>query len=166
MIIEAPLQASPFNTPLESGVRALSILVAAYPKAFDLQKLVAFDHLVVHTADVGGPESLHPELPMRSAALLIRRSLVERGLLLMVSRGLVNRRATVTGILYEASEFADTFIASLESTYLSLLREKSDWVIEQFAAIEDETFKTIMAKSFGEWVEEFQDVRRSLAGEP
>lgn len=156
---------SPFNTPLESGIRALSILVAAYPNRFDLQKLIAFDHLVVHTADVGGPESLHPELPMRSAALLIRRSLIERGLLLMVSRGLVNRYATATGILYEASELADTFIASLESTYVTLLREKSTWVVEKFAATDEETFKNIMAKSFGNWIEEFQETRKSLIGE-
>lgn len=161
----ASFHTSPFNTPLESGIRALSILVSAYPNRFDLQKLIAFDHLVVHTADVGGPESLHPELPMRSAALLIRRSLVERGLLLMVSRGLVNRCATATGILYEASELADTFIASLESTYVTLLREKSNWVVEQFATTEEETFKNIMTKNFGNWVEEFQEVRKSLVGE-
>ena len=70
MMSAAHKASQPFNTPLETGIRSLGILVASYPKAFDLQRLVAFDHLVVHTADIGGPESLHAELPMRSAELL------------------------------------------------------------------------------------------------
>jgi len=49
-----------FNGPLEAGIRAVAILGAAHPKAFDLQRLTAFDYLLVHTGDVGGPESLHP----------------------------------------------------------------------------------------------------------
>ena len=49
-----------FNGPLEAGIRAVSILGAAYPQSYDLQRLVALDYLLVHTSDVGGPESLHP----------------------------------------------------------------------------------------------------------
>jgi hypothetical protein len=90
--------ALPFNSPLETGIRSVGVLVATYPKAFDLQRLVAFDYLVVHTGDLGGPESLHPELPMRSAELLVRRGLVERGLLLMRSRELIEREANPEGI--------------------------------------------------------------------
>src|SRR4051812_37088095 len=90
----------PFNSALETGIRSVGVLVAAYPRAFDLQHLVAFDHLVVHTGDVGGPSSLHPELPMRSAELLVRRELVERGLLLMMTRDLVEREAEASGIYY------------------------------------------------------------------
>ena len=103
----------PFNSPLETGIRSVGMLVAAYPKSFDLQRLVAFDYLVVHTGDVGGPESLHPALPMRSTELLVRRGLVERGLLLMISRNLVQREAAAEGIYYRAGEFAETFLDSL-----------------------------------------------------
>src|SRR6266403_6319314 len=98
----------PFNSPLETGIRSVGVLVAAYPRVFDLQRMVAFDHLVVHTGDVGGPRSLHPELPMRSTELLVRRGLVERGLLLMISRRLVTREPTAEGIYYRAGEFAET----------------------------------------------------------
>ena len=52
-----------FNSPLETGVRAVAILVAAFPQSFDLQRLLAFEHLLVHTGDVGGPPSLHPPSP-------------------------------------------------------------------------------------------------------
>ncbi|MCD9436769.1 threonine transporter, partial [Klebsiella pneumoniae] len=56
-----------FNSPLEAGIRAVSILGAAYPQTYDLQRLVAFDYLLVHTGDIGGPDNLHPPTPMRSA---------------------------------------------------------------------------------------------------
>ena len=154
----------PFNTPLETGIRSLGILVASYPKAFDLQRLVAFDHLVVHTADIGGPESLHPELPMRSAELLVRRGLVERGLL-MISRGLIERQADVSGIVYRAGEFAETFFASLTSPYLVALRERATWISLTFSDMEEDAFREAMNAAFGRWIEEFQFARRSLAAE-
>ncbi|MCV5275801.1 threonine transporter, partial [Escherichia coli] len=53
-----------FNSPLEAGIRAVSILGAAYPQTYDLQRLVAFDYLLVHTGDIGGPDNLHPPTPM------------------------------------------------------------------------------------------------------
>jgi hypothetical protein len=154
-----------FNSPLETGIRSLGILVAAYPTCFDLQRLVAFDYLVVHTGDIGGPESLHPELPMRSAELLVRRNLVERGLLLMISRGLVDREPTPSGILYRAGEFAETFIASLTSPYLRALRERAAWVVEAFGDMEQDAFRSTMNAAFGRWIEEFQVAERSLGAE-
>ena len=66
-----------FNSQLETGTRAMVILNAAYPLALDLARLTWFDHLVVHTEDIGGPPSLHPALPGRTGELLVRRRLVE-----------------------------------------------------------------------------------------
>jgi hypothetical protein len=127
--------------------------------------LVAFDYLVVHTGDVGGPVSLHPELPMRSAELLVTRGLVERGLLLMISRGLVHREATAKGILYRAGEFAETFITSLASPYVVALLERAGWVAKAFSELGDGAFRETMSAAFGRWNEEFQYTQASLAGE-
>jgi hypothetical protein len=153
----------PFNTPLETGIRSIGILVAAYPRAFDLQRLVAFDHLVVHTGDIGGPTSLHPALPMRSTELLVRRGIVERGLLLMMSRRLVDREPTSNGIFYRAGEMAETFITSLTSPYLVALRDRASWVAEAFSDMQQDTFREMLRAAFGRWMEEFQSVERSLA---
>jgi hypothetical protein len=124
-----------FNTPLETGVRSLAILVAAYPSTYDLQRLVELDYLVVHSGDADGPESLHPPLPLRAGELLVRRALIERGLLLMLSRSFVSRRVSAVGIEYQASESAASFLAMLQSEYILLLRvhyskEMSDFVID------------------------------------
>ena len=155
----------PFNTPFETGLRSVGVLVATFPRAFDLQRLVAFDHLVVHTGDLGGPESLHPELPMRSAEMLVRRALVERGLLLMMSRGLVDRVVDSTGLSYRAGDFAETFLASLLSPYLNVLRERAAWVGKNFADLDDDEFKSVTSGVFEQWIDQFQAAQQSLAGE-
>src|SRR5450432_1965251 len=93
-----------FNSALEVGIRALTVLLESFPSSLDLQRLVYFDYLVVHSGDAGGPKSLHPNTPLRNGELLVRRGLIERGILLMVSRGLVERRAGANGISYIAAE--------------------------------------------------------------
>jgi len=152
-----PHMSSPaFNSSLETGIRSVGVLAAAHPMAYDLQRMVAFDHLVVHTGDVSGPESLHPKLPMRSAELLVRRGLVERGLMLMKSRGLVERLVNDKGIYYQASEFSEIFLLSLKSPYLAELRKRSDWVVRKFGAMQDDAFRSTINGVFDRWVEEFQ----------
>jgi len=76
---------------LETGVRSVILLDTAYPRSFDLMQLTWLDHLVVHTADIDGPKSLHPNIPQRNGELLVRRSLVEEGLTLMRRKGLLKR---------------------------------------------------------------------------
>jgi len=154
-----------FNGPLEAGIRAVSILGAAYPQSYDLQRMVAFDYLLVHTADVGGPESLHPPTPMHSAELLVRRKLVEHALLLMMTRELVHRETTPEGIKYSAGENAATFLDSLSSTYLCALKDRADWLVDAFGGHTDQEFKGVMRRFFDDWVEEFQHVERSMGGE-
>ncbi len=154
-----------FNGPLEAGIRAVSLLGAAYPQSYDLQRLVAFDYLLVHTADVGGPESLHPPTPMHSAELLVRRKLVEQALLLMMTRDLVQREVTPEGIMYSAGENAETFLVSVTSSYLQALKERAAWLVSALGSHTDQDFKAVMRRFFDDWVEEFQHVERSMGGE-
>lgn len=153
-----------FNGPLEAGIRAVSILGASYPQSYDLQRLVAFDFLLVHTADVGGPESLHPPTPIHSAELLVRRKLVEQALLLMMTRDLIQREITPEGFKYSAGENAETFLASLTSTYLRALKERAAWLAGALGSYSDTEFKGVMRRFFDDWVEEFQHVERSMGG--
>lgn len=154
-----------FNGPLEAGIRAVSILGVAYPQSYDLQRLVAFDYLLVHTGDVDGPESLHPPTPMHSAELLVRRKLVEHALQLMMTRDLVQREITPEGIKYSAGENATIFLASLSSTYLSALKDRAGWLVGAFGSYTDAAFKRVMRRFFDDWVEEFQHVERSMGGD-
>ena len=154
-----------FNGPLEAGIRAVSILGAAYPRTYDLQRLVALDYLLVHTGDIDGPANLHPPTPTHSAELLVRRKLVEQSLLLMMTRDLVEREVTPEGIKYGAGENAATFLSSVSSGYLVAMKERAAWLVEALGALSDEQFKGVMRRFFDRWVEEFQQVEKSLGGE-
>lgn len=154
-----------FNGPLEAGIRAVSILAASFPQAYDLQRLVALDYLLVHTGDIDGPDNLHPPTPMHSAELLVRRRLVEQSLLLMMTRQLVEREVTSEGIRYVAGENAATFLSSVSSSYLVALRGRATWLIDTLGNHTDDEFRTVMRRFFDKWVEEFQHVERSLGGQ-
>lgn len=153
-----------FNGPLEAGIRVVALLGAAYPQTYDLQRLVAFDFLLVHTGDVGGPVSLHPPTPHRSAELLVRRKLIEEALLLMMTRDLVQREITTEGIKYVAGENAATFLASLSTRYLRALKERASWLVDALGHHSDQDFRAVMRRFFDDWVEEFQNIERSLGG--
>lgn len=154
-----------FNGPLEAGIRAVAVLAAAHPRSFDLQRLIAFDYLLVHTGDIGGPDSLHPSVPLHSAELLVRRRLVEQALLLMMTRDLVRREASADGIRYRAGENAAPFLQALQSTYLSALKNRADWLVEALGARSETEFRTVMRRFFDRWVEEFQIAERSLGAD-
>lgn len=146
----------PFNSALETGIRALAVLVEAHPYAFDLQRLVYFDYLLVHSADAGGPESLHPSTPMRNGELLVRRSVIERGILLMVSRKLAERRLGDEGITYSATDEAGPFLDCLTSNYTQALRARAEWSVDSFGSLEDDQLKSYFDANFERWTREFQ----------
>ena len=156
---------SPFNSPLETGVRSLTILVAAFPEAFDLQRLVEMDYLVVHSGDADGPESLHAPLPLRAGELLVRRGLIEKGLILMMSRGLVKRMPSDDGFRYVAEETAAPFISSLTTDYSCRLRERADWAARRFQDISTGEIRHITHRLFERWSSEFQLVQSSGGGQ-
>jgi len=154
-----------FNGPLEAGIRAISILAAAYPQTYDLQRLITLDYLLVHTGDIDGPDNLHPPTPMRSAELLVRRKLVEQSLLLMMTRNLVEREVTREGIKYSAGENAATFLSSVSTKYLLSLKERATWLVKEFGDYTDDEFRGVIRGFFESWAEEFQHAERSWGGD-
>src|SRR5690242_8186525 len=122
-----------FNSPLETGVRALILLAAAYPQGLDLQRVLEYDYIMVHTGDFeNGPLSIHPALPLRSGELLVRRELIDRGLMLMMSRALATREPTEQGFIFRASDDAGPFLDSLTAEYIGDLRNRAAWVVQRF----------------------------------
>ena len=153
---------SPFNSPLETGIRSLAILTAMFPQSLDLQFIVFFDYLSVHSGDVeDGPKSLHAPLPLRSGELTIRRDLIERGLLLMMSRGLIQKLSTSSGFQYVVTDDAGAFLSMLSSQYITKLKERAEWVVERFGASTHEELKLVERQFFQEWSTQFQSFERA-----
>jgi hypothetical protein len=154
-----------FNGPLEAGVRSVALLCAAFPRSYDLQRLIAFDYLLVHTGDIGGPDSLHPPAPLQSAELLVRRRLIERALLLMMTRDLVRREARSDGIRYSAGESAMPYMEALQTDYLRALKQRAAWLVGALGDHTEAQFRQVMRRFFDRWVEEFQAAERSLGSD-
>jgi hypothetical protein len=150
-----------FNSPLECGLRSTALLLSAYPRVCDLQRLVQYDYLIVHSGDVdGGPPSIHPATPHRSGELMVRRSLVEQGLDFMARRLVVERTFAGHGIGYIAGEYGAVFFEALTTEYAQRLRERAEWVVNRFQQLPDEELGEYMRSRWSLWGTEF--VRESL----
>ncbi|WP_309501137.1 ABC-three component system middle component 2 [Saccharopolyspora gloriosae] len=131
----------PLNGPLEYGVRVLVMLTEAYPEQLDINHLVLLDHCVLHTAELGGPPNIHPSHALHAGELGVRRANVNEGLRVMLRAGLIDMRTSSTGLRYEAGEEAHSFISSLASSHIAELRNRSQWVVEQFGTLSEEEIR-------------------------
>src|ERR1700722_9172981 len=128
---------SPLNGPLEVGIRVLMILTEAFPTELDVNQLVLLDHFVLHSGDVGGPESLHPALPIRAGEIAVKRDTIEAGIDLLVRLDLANLTAGRNGVRFQAGDGALHFVAVLGSSYASGLRERVAWVLAAFSDLSE-----------------------------
>lgn len=149
-----------FNTPLECGLRSLVILTEASPEAFDLQRLMQYDYLLVHSSDVAAqyqqtPESIHPATPNRVGELIVRREMCQLGLRLMISRGLIACSFSKMGIQYAATDLALPFLDSLTTRYVGQLRNVAVWLNKTLAGLSDSSLSELMNDNLGQWGAEF-----------
>lgn len=153
-----------FNSALETGVRAVCILTVNLSNKFDIQQLLALDHIVVHSGDIeGAPPSLHPSVLQRSGELLVRRPLVESGLTLMESKRLVKKVITKEGFYYSATELACSFIESLTNNYIKELTQRAQWAVAIYNDYGDRIFSEVFSSAFDRWRNEFQVEEMSIA---
>lgn len=147
----------PFNGPIEVGLRALINLCVGYPELYSLQRLVVYDYLLVHSGDIPkGPPSLHPSTPHRSEELLVRRGVLQEGIALYESRGLILRHYCDDGIFFAATEHAASFIDALRSTYADQLKDRSYWIVSTFSKNSDADLHSLIREHVGDWGAEFE----------
>lgn len=147
---------NPFNSPLEVGVRVLMILVEAFPTRLDINRLVLLDHAVLHSADLNGPESLHPPVPIRVSELGLKRQHIEDGLRVMIRAGLAEMSAEDSGIEFCASESSESFLKLLESDYARVLHDRARWVVEELSTVDDRCLREWTREISSHWSEEFE----------
>ncbi len=156
MTTEATHFISPFNGPVEIGLRALCVLTTAFPAAYALQRLVVFDYFLVHSDDIeGGPAGLHPRTPHRGGEILVRRGVIQDGLTLYESRGLIERVYKDGGIFFAATDKSADFLDTLSTEYLADLRDRADWVVDSVGALDDAELDAMVRDHIGTWGAEF-----------
>jgi ABC-3C biological conflict system middle component len=146
-----------FNGPVEIGLRALCVLTAGYPSSYSMQQLVIFDYLMVHSDDMpGGPTGLHPRTPHRGGEILVRRGVLQDGLLLYHSRGLIQRVYQDGGVFFAAADHSAGFLDSLNAPYVLALRERAAWVAAAFGLLSDKDLESAVGGRIGTWGAEFE----------
>lgn len=137
----------PFNNGVDTGLRILTILNAAFPVPLDLQTLLYYDYLTVHAGDISSEKmSLHPSVPTRKGEILVRRALIQDSIEMFISKGLIVRSYIETGLAYCASESATPFIESLSSEYSIQLSQNAAWVIAEFLKYKPTQIQDFMQK--------------------
>jgi hypothetical protein len=145
-----------FNSAVELGLRSLCVLVETYPRISDLQRLVLFDYMLVHSADVdGGPESLHPATPQRGTEILVRRAIIEPGLSLFSRRDLICITAEGDGFAYSASDRGAAFLDSLRAEYVKMLRERAHWIAGAFGGLPTREIQLFVNTELDRWGGQF-----------
>jgi hypothetical protein len=147
---------SVFNSPLEIGLRVLYLLNELKPDDCDLQRLVYYDYILVHSSDIpGGPKSIHPSIPHRSTEILVKRDLLKKGLTLMNSKQLIESVFSSSGITYKATELTKPFLQYNQSEYAQKLMETSIWVVKKFKLYSDESLSNFIKNNLDVWGGEF-----------
>lgn len=117
-----------FNTPLEAGLRAVIILEVFEPEQFDISTISLLDYYLVHTADAGGPESIHPDISARGGEYYVRRHLIEQGIALMMRCSLIEEIPTSSGIMFQSCEIAAALLDLISTSYNKKLIEAAKWL--------------------------------------
>lgn len=154
---------TPLNSPLEVGVRVLMLLSEAFPAHLDLNRLVLLDHGLLHSADLGGPDSLHPPLPIRTGELGMKRKTIEQGLEVMIRAGLAEMDMSESGIHFRASDRSYGFVNILASEYAVGLHSRATWVTDHFEDLSEGSLREQMRAIFDNWSEEFEHVDTAIA---
>jgi hypothetical protein len=145
-----------YNRPIEFGLRTLFILDIIYPMKIDLQRLIYYDYLILHSEDVeGGPPSIHPAYPHRSAEILVKREPLRKGLVLMKSRNIIEINFEKEGIFYSANNSTKPFLNLLKSEYSKSLLSVSNWVIERFGNFNSGELEKYISEHMDKWGGEF-----------
>ncbi|MGF6178848.1 ABC-three component system middle component 2 [Ensifer sp. 4252] len=146
-----------FNTPFECGFRLLFVLSASRPSSYDVQRLISYDYLLVHSGDASDVyDSLHPAVPNRGNEWVVKRDVVQAGLQLMFSRELIEKRLTDQGILFAGTELTTAFINLLRTPYAEALRERSVWLANEFDSYSNSELQQFMTDRVGVWGAEFE----------
>jgi hypothetical protein len=125
------------NSPLELGIRALVLLRRTHPETLDINQLTLMDYCLTHSSDLGGPDSVVPDVPGRGSELALKRETLELGVRLMMRAGMIDLAVTPAGFEYRASEEAQAYLQLLGSAHLSTLIQTSEWVLAEFSDLDE-----------------------------
>jgi len=144
-----------YNTPVETGMRCLIVLQAIGTPGADLERIMYYDYLSLNTADLDGPESLHAPIPNRGVQVYARKELISRGLVLLISKELVDLRVTPEGFTYTINTSGNKFLEYFQTSYFQSLVERIGWTQSRFRELTNQQIKYYIDTNLQKWGGEF-----------
>lgn len=124
-----------FNTPLEVGLRTLVIMNDFREEYLDIERLMYFDYLSLNSSDVGGPESLSPPIPNRRLQVYARKELIRSGLVILLSKELIELTSSDQGFGYKITDAGTKFLSLFSTNYFFELVKRSNWLFLSFKGV-------------------------------
>lgn len=153
--IAQQVKSNVFNSPLELALRLLFIFNST-TKSLDLQRLIYYNYLLVHSADIPeAPKSIHADLPRRSYEILVNRNIVKQGLTLLLSKDLISVKYLTNGIQYKGNANTESFLKYFESDYSKNLNDRARWLCSNFDKLSDNQLTQFIESNIGKWGSEF-----------
>jgi len=116
-----------------------------------------YDYFILHLGDIDNEYiSLHPDNPNHSSEIAIRRNIINKGLTLLVSKGLLDIKYTKSGIYYKKNEITDPFVKLFFNGYVEHLKRNISVVNEKFSGFSDVQIYKYINKHIGSWKGEFE----------
>lgn len=126
-------------------------------KRMSSQRIMYYDYFSLHLNDISDAyESLHPDNPNHSSEIAVRRVMVNHGLNLMISKGLISIKYSKTGIYYEKNQLTTSFVTLFQNGYVDKLKKNIKTVDEKFYNYSDKQIYKYIDKNIGSWVGEFE----------
>lgn len=143
-----------YNSPLELGIRCL-IILDFLNKQTEIETLMYLDYLSLNTKDIDGPESLHAPIPHRGVQVYARKEILSKGIIILISKQLIDIVPTNKGICYQINETGNKFLEFFTSEYFEELKSRVKWVVEKFYTFSNTELNEFVNIRLEKWGGEF-----------
>lgn len=146
-----------FNSPIEHAFRILIILDKLSPEACVLQKLIYYDYFILYPSDspLKVDKKMHSTTPYRGIEIAVKRKIIQKALLILQQKGLVEKIYTADGIKYKATRVAKPFLRHFSSNYYINFNALANEVVEGLSKYTSDEIELYIKNNIANWGTEF-----------
>ena len=145
-----------FNSPQELSARIIFILSKFEDKCIGIQELISLDYLLLHIKDLNPKlTSFHPDIPLRSGEIIIKRQIITQAIDLLLGRELIRRNYQNEGVSYKITPLGLKFKNILTSSYARKLESYSDILYDEVSKIGLGNTLKYVNENYTQWGSEF-----------
>lgn len=127
-----------FNTPFETGLRALLILYSTQTRGMTIDRITSYDFMTIYGSDLGISEkNLHGINHFSFSELSSKRAICSEGVKSFVLDGLIAATPNKDGLLYSLTPVGKKYVEALESNYKSQYLEIVKVVQKKYGQVLD-----------------------------